>query len=210
MKLTGKCREGFEKWLIQNYKNLSFYHGKDLAMFNDLPHQMCNALIIDYFSTFKYKGQDFWLYVFDAYYKIKIESMTINDVNIKAIEKANEILNKELTINLLTKNKLKMKEFKGTRGEVEILINNEIGLLITAMNGNKSICSVWNSDTLEEEALANAKLIIDAFKVRQSINCELSELLEQRNEMLAMLEKVRKHYRSRELEQLIKKVKDNE
>jgi hypothetical protein len=99
-----------------------------------------------------------------------------------------------------------MKEFKGTRGEVEILINNEIGLLITAMNGNKSICSVWNSDTLEEDA----NLIVDAFKVRQQINCELSELLEQRNEMLAMLEEVRKHYRSRELEQLIKKVKDNE
>jgi hypothetical protein len=101
-----------------------------------------------------------------------------------------------------------MKEFKGTRGGFEILINNEIGLLITAMNGNKSICSVWNSDTLEEERQANAKLIIDAFKVRQQINCELSELLEQRNEMLAMLEEY-DHYTKKEREQLIKKVKDN-
>jgi hypothetical protein len=107
-----------------------------------------------------------------------------------------------------------MSEFKGTRGEVEILINNEIGLLITSMNGNKSICSVWNSDTLEEEVQANANLIVDAFKVRQQINCELSELLEQRNEMLAMLEKILEkdfdydYYK--EIKQLIKKVKDNE
>ena len=108
-----------------------------------------------------------------------------------------------------------MSEFKGTRGEVEILINNEIGLLITAMNGNKSICSVWNSDTLEEEVQANAKLIIDAFKVRQQINCELSELLEQRNEMLEFVKYVEKTMPSgsslqEKAEQLIKKVKDNE
>jgi hypothetical protein len=108
-----------------------------------------------------------------------------------------------------------MKEFKGTRGEVEILINNEIGLLITAMNGNKSICSVWNSDTLEEERQANANLIVDAFKVRQQINCELSELLQQRNEMLAMLENATEipaldmdALRS-DMIQLIKKVKHN-
>jgi hypothetical protein len=35
------------------------------------------------------------------------------------------------------------------------------------------------------------------------------DLLAQNKEMLEMLEEVRKHYRSRELEQLIKKVKDN-
>ena len=112
-----------------------------------------------------------------------------------------------------------MSEFKGTREEVEILINNEIGLLITAMNGNKSICSFWNSDTLEEEVQANANLIIDAFKVRQQINCELSELLEQRNEMLAMLEElyedvecwsdISSYGYGNKIEQLIKKVKDN-
>ena len=96
-----------------------------------------------------------------------------------------------------------MKEFKGTRGEVEILINNEIGLLITAMNGNKSICSVWNSDTLEEDA----NLIIDAFKVRQQINCELSELLE----FVKYVEKTMPSGSSlqEKAEQLIKKVKDN-
>jgi hypothetical protein len=103
-----------------------------------------------------------------------------------------------------------MKEFKGTRGEVEILINNEIGLLITAMNGNKSICSVWNSDTLEEDA----NLIVDAFKVRQSINCELSELLEQRNEMLEFIQHCVdndcfKYGNEDTAKQLIKKVKDN-
>jgi hypothetical protein len=52
------------------------------------------------------------------------------------------------------------------------------------MNGNKSICSVWNSDTLEEEVQANANLIVNAFKVRQAINCELSELLDAMEDVL--------------------------
>jgi predicted Zn-dependent peptidase len=81
------------------------------------------------------------------------------------------------------------------------------------MNGNKSICSFWNSDTLEEDA----NLIVDAFKVRQQINCELSELLQQRNEMLAMLELLVKNCNDsnrndtiEDADELIKKVKDNE
>jgi hypothetical protein len=100
-----------------------------------------------------------------------------------------------------------MKEFKGTKGEVEILINNEIGLLITAMNGNKSICSVWNSDNLEEERQSNANLIVDAFKVRKQINCELSELLE----FVKYVEKTMPSGSSlqEKAEQLIKKVKGN-
>jgi hypothetical protein len=101
MILTGKCREGFEKWLRGYYELTRKDYDKYpfqilLRKFYRKTSIEQNALIIDYFSTLKYKGQDFWLYVFDAYYKIKIESMTINDVNIQAIEKANEILNKEL------------------------------------------------------------------------------------------------------------------
>jgi hypothetical protein len=109
-----------------------------------------------------------------------------------------------------------MKEFKGTRGEVyhdkEESGINEYGVHFASIStdGIKSFIDVYGKD---KEAIENRKLIIDAFKVRQSINCELSELLEQRNEMLAMLEKVLEkdfdydYYK--EVQQLIKKVKDN-
>jgi hypothetical protein len=120
MILTGKCKEGFEKWLIQNYKNLSFYHGKDLAMFNDLPPQMCNALIIEYFDSV---GVYINIKRFFLGNEFKFWYFTINDENgiglinhvstenrvfinsrqeiiIQAIEKANDLINEELTINL--------------------------------------------------------------------------------------------------------------
>jgi len=76
--------------------------------------------------------------------------------------------------------------------------------------------TILEVDNVEE----NKKIISDAFKP----NCELSELLEQRNEMLAMLENVVNLFKRGEFdtdeniggrqlikaEQLIKKVKDNE
>ena len=109
MILTGKCREGFEKWLIQNYKNLAFYHSKDLAMFNDLPPQMCNALIIDYFDSIGVYIEIQVLKV-ETYPKYSFNMRNINfnmlsqgdyfksrqEATEKAIEKANDILNKEL------------------------------------------------------------------------------------------------------------------
>jgi len=99
-----------------------------------------------------------------------------------------------------------MSKFKGTIGEIEITLHNEVGTLLSS-NG-KGVLTLWGKNRQ-----ANANLIVDAFKVRQQINCELSELLEQRNEMLEMLEKSLKHNyfaTDFEIEQLIKKVKDNE
>ena len=49
-----------------------------------------------------------------------------------------------------------MNEFKGTRGEWEVVAQNETGALIIGMNGNESICTVWGS---VDEFEANAKLI---------------------------------------------------
>ena len=109
-----------------------------------------------------------------------------------------------------------MKEFKGTRGEVkDVTIELADWSVCNVGTNSKTICSMFYEGVkVPDETLLNQKLIIDAFKVRQSINCELSELLEQRNEMLAMLEKVLEkdfdydYYK--EVQQLIKKVKDNE
>jgi len=121
-----------------------------------------------------------------------------------------------------------MSEFKGTRGNYKK--SNDIPNGLDELKGYISITTdewdiacVFNDFASKSgnEAEHNANLIVDAFKVRQQINCELSELLEQRNEMLAMLEELLIDvdemvmptamndtiYR---LKQLIKKVKDNE
>jgi len=89
MKLTGKCAEDYSKWFYeQDYVNKIYDSKIDIIK---QPFQ--NALIIEFFSTLRYEGKDFWLYVFDVYYKHRIEGMTINDINNQAIEKANEIFN---------------------------------------------------------------------------------------------------------------------
>lgn len=105
-----------------------------------------------------------------------------------------------------------MSEFKGSKGFVRY--KNYNFNLIEISVGEKKVAEVKKC-VIDSELEANANLIVDAFKVRQQINCELSELLEQRNEMLEKLE-----YLSTDnnldcdtlwdIKQLIKKVKDNE
>jgi len=107
-----------------------------------------------------------------------------------------------------------MSEFKGTEETVNIDAN-----IIFADDYFQSHIAKMSDAYNDEITEANANLIVDAFKVRQQINCELSELLEQRNEMLEVLEDLiskmpltdnfayateRNH-----IKQLIKKVKDN-
>lgn len=86
-----------------------------------------------------------------------------------------------------------MSEFKGTRGEIEkIHVSNDRGDYFKVMCGNTSICNITTRN--DEQVKHNANLIVDAFKVRQQINCELSDLLEQRNKMLEMLERIMVNY----------------
>jgi hypothetical protein len=113
-----------------------------------------------------------------------------------------------------------MKEFKGTRGEVkDVTIELADWSVCNVGTNSKTICSMFYEGVkVPDETLLNQKLIIDAFKVRQQINCELSELLEQRNEMLAMLEElyedvecwsdISSYGYGNKIEQLIKTLKD--
>jgi hypothetical protein len=120
-----------------------------------------------------------------------------------------------------------MKEFKGTKDVIEkVVVNGDY--FISVENEGKCIGRLYIDEyTPIQETEKNANLIIDAFNVRQQINCELSELLEQRNEMLAMLEEAKSELcfciaklnqlneevdfqTPFEIDQLIKKVKDNE
>jgi len=106
-----------------------------------------------------------------------------------------------------------MSEFKGTIGEAVVYKPDRIGCVNVSLDGHVgfgAFIEIWyhQFENGKIEAEANADLIIDAFKVRQSISCELSELLGQRNEMLAVLEKIfdEKEVESfKDLEQLIKK-----
>jgi hypothetical protein len=82
-----------------------------------------------------------------------------------------------------------MSEFKGTNEKVQITVVRGV-FFLSVENDGKCIGRLYIDElTPTLETNNNAKLIIDAFKVRQTINCELSELLELNKEMLAMLEK---------------------
>jgi hypothetical protein len=83
-----------------------------------------------------------------------------------------------------------MKEFKGTRGKVfkEKLSNLSNGWINIKIENATITIYPYNGRKDKTITNANANLIVDAFKVRQQINCELSELLEQRNEMLEFIQ----------------------
>jgi hypothetical protein len=114
-----------------------------------------------------------------------------------------------------------MKEFKGTRGEVkDVTIELADWSVCNVGTNSKTICSMFYEGVkVPDETLLNQKLIIDAFKVRQSINCELSELLEAMEDVLnpkyqfeecAVSGHLIPYNRIIKFNQLIKKVKDNE
>jgi len=89
-----------------------------------------------------------------------------------------------------------MSEFKGTRGELEIENFRGLGSCIDIVCSDThedyayTLLQLYRKEQVDyktphnAEMVANANLIVDAFKVRQQINCELSELLEQNNENL--------------------------
>lgn len=88
-----------------------------------------------------------------------------------------------------------MSEFKGSQGDVKGVftsdnkraVRNSRGIICTLIKPRKYPNQDERYETELEENKHDQNLIVDAFKVRQQINCELSELLEQRNEMLEML-----------------------
>jgi len=87
-----------------------------------------------------------------------------------------------------------MSEFKGTKGKVEITKDLLSEFFVIETNDGIDNWHICNTLTNFDIDKANANLIVDAFKVRQQINFELSELLEQRNKMLEMLERMMKNY----------------
>lgn len=88
-----------------------------------------------------------------------------------------------------------MSEFKGSQGDVKGVftsdnkraVRNSGGIICTLIKPHKYPNQDERYETELEENKHDQNLIVDAFKVRQQINCELSELLEQRNEMLGIL-----------------------
>ena len=78
-----------------------------------------------------------------------------------------------------------MSEFKGTKGEWKALISFGQKLWIVHLGRDRQIDHVSKEDAI---------LIAEAGNVRQQINCSLTELFEQRNELLESLQEVRTWY----------------
>ena len=113
MILTGKCREGFEKWYNSNIgKKINVGH---LSLYT-LSENMVHSVIIDYFDSvgfyilvFPSDNKDNWYFrileedIMSPFYENFVSDdnhSTRQEATEKAIEKANDLIN-----NLLTKNK---------------------------------------------------------------------------------------------------------
>ena len=97
MKLTGKCKEDFDKWYLDTYcKGCTRIASLRLKMlvFLSLEPSKQYGVYIDFFDSVKYEGKSFFSKIFAMYYKEKTEYFTHNDIIRNSIEKANEIYNK--------------------------------------------------------------------------------------------------------------------
>lgn len=108
-----------------------------------------------------------------------------------------------------------VKDYRGSRGHIKAV---KEGIKETPTLARFDIFSKYgfkNPAISKEEEEENAKLICDAGNVRQQIDCDLPELLKQRDELLKALENVKDQLRSGilnrkdilDIEQLINSIK---
>jgi hypothetical protein len=90
-----------------------------------------------------------------------------------------------------------MNNWKGTRGKWTSLTGQ---VMVKGEYHDENICRI-NKST---EAEINEALIIEAGNVRQQIDCSLHKLLEQRNELLKVLENIENLVVSTETSQHLK------
>jgi len=107
MKLTGKCKEDFEKWLVCGEGRVNFYkyysdkHGDDdpYLWFTELPTSMQYGVYVDFFDSvdlsisMNQSNKTYWYDIQETLDDCK-EVKTRPLARTQAIEKANEIYNK--------------------------------------------------------------------------------------------------------------------
>lgn len=82
-------------------------------------------------------------------------------------------------------NQLNKMETKHTK--VELFYTKNRGSIVIHDDEKNALCDIWYDKTNEEEAEANAKLIVEAGTITNKYGLTPSQLLEQRNELLEAL-----------------------
>jgi hypothetical protein len=100
MKLTGKCKEDFEKWLYKNlYKDSNYTFEYILELFYSYTPSMQYGVYVDFFNSeeiYMSIVNDFeFIEVIVDRIIIDIPSQLYAEARTAAIEKANEIYNKQ-------------------------------------------------------------------------------------------------------------------
>ena len=102
MKLTGKCKEDFEKWLLYCgvYGEYEYHLDEDLVShFENLKTSMKYGVYVDFFDSVDIRismnqhNKDFWVDIQKTFFESDM-LLTRVEARIVAIEKANEIYNK--------------------------------------------------------------------------------------------------------------------
>ena len=96
MKLTGKCREDFEKYRMLYYSETeNDVKGSGCSIWESLGYSMQYGVYVDFFNTKKYEGVELFDKCFSLYFYHKTIFQTHNDIVKQAIEKANNIYNED-------------------------------------------------------------------------------------------------------------------
>lgn len=105
--------------------------------------------------------------------------------------------------------------FKGSKGEVKAIftsdnaraVRNSGGLICKLLKPSKYQDQYERYEKELEENKEDQKLITDAFNIRQQINFDLPELLEQRNKAVELLDRVRLgEFPEKEIKQFLKTI----
>ena len=96
MKLTGKCKEEFEKWFVKDIdidEDEFFNNDTMLYLFYTERESMQYGVYVDFFDSVEIQGKKLFSTVFKRYYEDKTDDFTHNDIVENSIITSNELYN---------------------------------------------------------------------------------------------------------------------
>lgn len=87
--MKGKAKIAFDKWYNSN-ESLYMY------AFHLLPKSMQCGVKMEFYNTTQYMGKPLFDTCFEAYFKVKVDYMDTTDVVEQALDKSEEIFNRDL------------------------------------------------------------------------------------------------------------------
>ena len=93
MKITGKCKEDFEKWYLHSVETNYIDDVHVIKDFYAKLQSMQNGVYVDFFDSVKYEGEGLFSLLFKVYYQDKTDDFSHNDIVKNTLEACIESYN---------------------------------------------------------------------------------------------------------------------